>query len=44
MMLEIYATLAPMATREAQRRTVGAPFDAQVKSRLCCCTCRILLL
>ena len=43
MTLGIYVNPVPMATREVQRG-LGEPFDAQVKSRLRCCTCRILLL
>ena len=44
MTLEIYANACADGDPRSAAQVGGAPCDAQVNSRLRCCTCRILLL
>jgi len=44
MTLEIYANACADGDKRSAPQAEGSPFDAQVNSRLCCCTSRILLL
>jgi len=44
MTLEIYANARADGDARSAAQAEGSPFDAQVNSRLRCCTCRILLL
>jgi Phage integrase family len=41
MTLEIYANACADGDKRSAPQAEGSPFDAQVNSRLCCCTSRI---